>query len=205
MPLDQVDLEDHYRLAGTIDRGAESLLRLYTRDAPDGPVAYWLDDFVRAFDAATTPEKALPLPPRDYVPVEATLGDQVRLIGYRLDRSQAAQLAPGGSVELTLYWEALAPLERSYHVFTHLYRDGEMWGQADSIPQCGLWPTLRWQPSEVIADRYRLTLRPDTPSGPIPLTIGMYTLPDGTRLPIRDARGELIGDVLALTTLEVAP
>ena len=205
MPLDQVDLEDHYHPAGTIDRGAESLLRLYTRDAPDGPVTYRLHDFVRAFDAATTPEKALPPPPRDYVPVEATLDDQVRLIGYRLDPSQAAHLAPGGSVELTLYWEALAPLERSYHVFTHLYRDGEMWGQADSIPQCGLWPTLRWQPGEVVADRYRLTLRTDTPSGPIPLTVGMYTLPDGTRLPIRDARGELVGDVLALTTLEVAP
>jgi hypothetical protein len=68
-----------------------------------------------------------------------------------------------------------------------------------------LWPTLRWQPGEVVADRYRLTLRADTPSRPIPLSIGMYTLPDGTRLPIRDAQGELVGDALTLTTLEVAP
>jgi hypothetical protein len=78
-----------------------------------------------------------------------------------------------------------------------------MWGQADGIPQCGLWPTLRWQPGEVVADRYRLTLRPDTPAGAIPLSVGMYTLPDGMRLPIRDAQGELVGDALVLIILEI--
>jgi hypothetical protein len=94
-------------------------------------------------------------------------------------------------------------LEQSYHVFTHLYRDGQMWGQADAVPQCGLWPTLRWQPGEIVADRYRLTLRPDTPPGAIPLSVGMYTLPDGARLDIYDAQGELLGGALTLVILDI--
>jgi hypothetical protein len=200
MPLDRADLQANYHLAATVDRGGEALLQIYTSPAPTSSRTYWLHEHIRAFDAATTPDTALPPPPHDYVPVEATLGDQVRLLGYRLDRPV---VAPGETVELTLYWEALSPLEQSYHVFTHLYRDGEMWGQADGIPQCGLWPTLRWQPGEIMADRYRLTLRPDTPAGAIPLSVGMYTLPDGVRLPVRDARGELVGDALVLEVLEI--
>jgi hypothetical protein len=216
MPLDRADLQANYHLAATVERGGDALLQIYTSPAPGNPRTYWLHEYTGAFDAATTtPDAVLPPQPHDYVPVEATLGNQVRLLGYRLDQpvvspsaplrtglAERSMVAPGQTVELTLYWEALAPLEQNYHVFTHLYRDGEMWGQADGIPQCGLWPTLRWQPGEVVADRYRLTLRPDTPAGAIPLSVGMYTLPDGVRLPIRDARGELVGDALTLMILE---
>ncbi|MCP4517327.1 MAG: hypothetical protein GY824_19140, partial [Delftia sp.] len=145
-------------------------------------------------------DAVLPPPPRDYVPVKATLGGQIHLLGYRLDRDS---VAPGDTIELTLYWQALTPLEHSYHVFTHLYRDGEMWGQADAVPQCGLWPTLRWQPGAIVADRYRLTLRPDTPPGDIPLSVGMYTLPDVARLDIYDASGAALGDTLILTLVGI--
>jgi len=205
VPLDRADLRDHYHEAARVDRGGDTLLRLYTRAAAADPLIYSLSDWAGPFDAATTPDAVLPPPPADYVPIEATLNDQVRLLGYRLGGVREGRVTPGDTFELVLYWEALAPLEHSYHVFTHLYGEGEMWGQADSIPQCGLWPTLRWQPGEVVADRYRLTLRPDTPVGPIPLTVGMYTLPDGARLPIRDAQGEVLGDALPLTMLEVVP
>jgi 4-amino-4-deoxy-L-arabinose transferase-like glycosyltransferase len=202
IPIDRADLEAHYHLAAVVERGEDALLRLYAPGAAAAAVTHQLSDFARDFDRASTPDAVLPPPPRDHVPVGATLGDQVRLLGYRLDRSE---VAPGDTIELVLYWEALTPLEKSYHVFTHLYREGEMWGQADGVPQCGLWPTLRWQPGEVVADRYWLTLRPDTPAGSIPLTVGMYTLPDGTRLPIRDAHGDPLGDALPLTTVEVSP
>jgi hypothetical protein len=205
VPLDWADLRDHYHEAARVDRGGDTLLRLYTRAAAAEFSIYPLNEWAGAFDAATTPDAVLPPPPVDYVPIEATLDGQVRLLGYRLDGVREGQAAPGDTLELVLYWEALAPLQHSYHVFTHLYGKGEMWGQADSIPQCGLWPTLRWQPGQVVADRYRLTLRPDTPAGPIPLTVGMYTLPDGVRLPIRDAQGVALGDALPLTVLEVVP
>jgi hypothetical protein len=56
-----------------------------------------------------------------------------------------------------------------------------------------------------VSDRYRLIVRADTPAGSIPLTVGMYTLPDGARLPVRGAGGEELGDALLLTTIEVAP
>jgi 4-amino-4-deoxy-L-arabinose transferase-like glycosyltransferase len=200
MPLDQADLQANYGLAASIDRGGDSMLQLYTPAAPAAPLTYWLCEYTGAFDANTTPKAVLPAPPRDYTPVGTTLGDQIRLLGYRLDQDT---LAPGDTLELTLYWEALEPLEQSYHVFTHLYRDGQMWGQADGLPQCGLWPTLRWQPGEIVADRYRLTLRPDTPAGEVPLTVGMYTLPDGERLDIYDEQGELLGDALVLKILDI--
>lgn len=112
-------------------------------------------------------------------PVEAVLGDVIRLRGYRL--SGTAQ--PGGNLALTLYWQALAPLSADYVVFAHLVGPDEMMvGQKDQPPQGGAAPTSTWIEGEVLADHYLIPIRADAPPGPAPLLVGMYDPATMTRL-----------------------
>jgi hypothetical protein len=102
------------------------------------------------------------------------------LLGYDLDTREAYA---GGQVTVTLYWQALAPFDNNYQVFTHLY-DGQMWGQHDGAPECALNPTTRWEPGQIIADPHIIPVEPGAPAGPVPLLVGMYDLLSKERLAV---------------------
>lgn len=194
MPVDRADLEGNYRLTAVVRVAGEPKLWLY-RPGPSEPAVYDAEEFEGRFDARMTPEAVLPHPPEDIAPVGAVLGGQVRLVGYRLDTTNAR---PGGSLHLILYWEALEPMRISYQVFTHLY-DGTMWGQHDSTPGCGFWPTTRWEPRRWVRDEHVLSIAADAPVGRIPLSVGMYDLGTGVRLTAVGPDGEPLGDAVFLT------
>jgi hypothetical protein len=125
-------------------------------------------------------------------PLLATLGDRVRFLGYDLDTESVHQ---GGEVSLTLYWQALRPMEFSYSVFTHLLGpSNQVIGQKDGVPQSGTYPTTLWQPGEVVVDRYSFLVNPDVPPGSYPPEIGMYRHETGVRLPVLDADGQPVPD-----------
>ena len=110
----------------------------------------------------------------------------------------------GQAVQCTLYWRAQKTIEQSYTVFTHLVdADGQTWGQWDNEPQRGQAPTTRWVPGEVIADPYQIPLSADAPAGPVELRVGMYNRHTMLRLPVYDANGQIAGDHVTLTTIEV--
>lgn len=122
----------------------------------------------------------------DY-PVDATLGQDIRLMGYDLEPNQ---VRPGETFELTLYWEALEKPAGDYTVFIHLLdQDGELRGQIDSQPQEGMYPTYFWDKGERIQDRSTVVVSPDAPPGDYEIAIGMYTLETLERLPIVDQHG----------------
>ena len=56
-------------------------------------------------------------PPQPQHPADATFGAAARLVGYDL---AAAEAQPGGTLALTLHWQALAATDRPYTVFVHL-------------------------------------------------------------------------------------
>jgi len=148
---------------------------------------------------------ALPARPNDLdVPhaLEATLGGQVRLLGYDLS---AETIQAGDAISLTLYWQALRPMELSYHVFNHLAApSGEALAQKDGVPRDGAYPTNLWQPGELVIDCYRIPVDPGTLPGVYPLQVGMYRLETLKRLPLVDATGRrLAGDQLALAEIRV--
>jgi len=203
----QAEIERSYDLWGEVRVAGQPKLRIYHRGSTAAPPqTFDVEDYVTRFDARTTPASAIPPPPSDYVPAGYTLGDSVRLLGYRIDTTDAH---PGGDVRLVIYWEALSPMETSYQVFNHLY-DGTMWGQRDGTPGCGLRPTVLWEPGQIVRDEYIIPIAPATPPGDIPLLIGMYSLDDGERLPVRDPNGvpiqygsDSIGDAIPLTVVPV--
>lgn len=98
--------------------------------------------------------------------------DEIALVGYDFDRYV---LAPGETLQLRLWWEALdAPL-RDYKVFTHLVLPPDAtWAQHDSRPRAGLSKTNTWRRGERIEDEYELTLPQNAPEGVYFVEVGIY-------------------------------
>jgi len=120
-------------------------------------------------------------------PTEFTLGEQVALLGYDLSR---AEVAPGSTLRLTLYWQARSQITTSYTVFTHIVdTTGRLWGQHDGLPDGGRNPTHRWVPGEIVVDRHEIPVDREAAPGEYLLRVGMYDLRTGERLPVRDAAG----------------
>jgi hypothetical protein len=116
--------------------------------------------------------------------VEAVLGGAARLRGY--------SPSEGG---LTLHWEAVAPLDRSYHVFVHaLDGGGAIVGQSDGPPAAGRAPTDGWSVGDRIDDRRVLP----APPGGYRVIVGLYDPATGARLP--SGAG---GDHVALGTVQL--
>jgi len=117
------------------------------------------------------------------------LANKVSLIGYKVDK---AELRPGEEIRLTLYWRAEAEMGADYTVFTHLIDEqSNIWGQMDSQPLEGDYPTSFWDIGEIIEDEYTLAIHEDAPTGLCRLEVGMYELATGNRLPILDEAGEV--------------
>lgn len=142
------------------------------------------------------------VPPLSY-PTDARFGGLLRLAGYELS---ATQVAPGGQVALTLYWQTLARPARAYKVFTHLYnaQTGVMAGQRDKLPLSGDWLMTCWNVGEVYSDTFRIAVAGDAPPGEYSLETGFYDEFTGQRLPV-EAPGGLPDGRLVLTTVEVRP
>lgn len=139
-------------------------------------------------------------PPTQH-PLHANLGDQVELLGYDLNLTQAA---PGDALHLTLYWRALAEMDTSYTVFTHLLDgDEHIRGQQDNPPVGGAYPTSLWMVGEVVVDEYDIAVDADALPGPHVIEVGMYDPADLRRLPILDSGGAIIGNRVVLEEIQI--
>jgi hypothetical protein len=166
-----------------------------------------------AYDAGGAPLELVTLGkikvrPEAYTAVEvpnrldADLGGQVTLLGYDVD---CRMVAPGGEVDVTLYWAAQAPVPADYTVFLHLAApEGPPYAQADGQPQYGAYPTAFWDVGEVVIDHRTMIIPADLPPGEYPLVAGMYLLETGDRLFWLAADGNPRGDAVPLLTLAIS-
>lgn len=134
-------------------------------------------------------------------PVEANLGNQIRLLGYEVPDS----LSPGAEFDVTLYWEGQRPLENHYIVFVHLLdADDKLVASHDGPPMDRRYPTEAWLTGDVVPDTHHLVLDPQIPVGTYRLQVGMYLWPEGERLPVWDREGmELLDRAVVLQPVEV--
>ncbi|MEW5720180.1 MAG: hypothetical protein AB1817_16255, partial [Chloroflexota bacterium] len=127
----------------------------------------------------------------------ATLGDNIRLTGYALDR---AEIGPGQALLLTLRWQTTAPIKTPYKVFAHVIgapnpaTQSPVWAQMDSEPAGGSRATTTWRVGETIDDRYGLLIPPDIPPGDYLIEIGMYDPATLARVPAFDENGKRLED-----------
>jgi hypothetical protein len=116
-------------------------------------------------------------------PLQANLDGKMELRGYAVS-SPAGR--PGQDLAVTLYWRALAPIDRDYTVFVHLVgADGQPVAQHDGQPwwQVSI-PTSTWQPGEELQDQHVLKLPPGLAPGIYRLQVGVYYWQTLERLPV---------------------
>jgi len=133
--------------------------------------------------------------------VDASLGNKVTLWGYDVQTTTAR---PGETLRLVLYWRANKQVEEDYTVFVHLVDDtGRIWGQRDSQPENGFYPTSYWDVGEMVRDEYEVMVDPDVPPGLYKIEMGLYLLATGERLPYIDEQGQVLGDAMVLQEIHV--
>jgi mannosyltransferase len=140
-------------------------------------------------------------------PVGLDLGGVVRLLGYNLPSASGGTLEvmPGDILQLTCFWQAIAPINERYKVFTHVLDPyGHLVGQRDAEPGGGAKITTIWKEGEQVVDNYGLPILPGTPPGDYVIEIGMYSLSNGRRLPMTKD-GQAIGDSIVLQSVRVLP
>jgi len=120
----------------------------------------------------------------------AVLGDnQIALLDYRIE----GPLRHGATVRLNVLWQALKPLNEDYTVFVHaLDGEGTIWGQRDTEPQEGEYPTTEWGLGEIVQDHYELQIDLAGPQEGYQLVVGMYASETGKRLKLPDGMTEAI-------------
>jgi hypothetical protein len=153
--------------------------------------------FYRQTGAASIPQPAVPL--------EATFGGELRLRGYSLDLLGNA-VRPGGSLPVTLYWEAARPPARNYRMFLHLCHDCTIPPLAnhDGYPLGGYPPagqTTTWRVGDPVHDERSVLLPGTLDPGRYTLLLGVYPEGDpseGARLPVAGDAPVLGGTRLVL-------
>lgn len=142
---------------------------------------------------------------QDAVPqysLDIRFNGKIRLAGYDLG---ITELTPGDPVTVTMYYQALEPMDDDYSVFVHLIsQDGLIVGQRDRYPGQGTFPTSLWQPGDVFTDTFvvpsdNTILTPNQ----ITLATGFYKLANGARLPVIDAAGQTVADSVSFGTIHV--
>ena len=116
---------------------------------------------------------------------------EVKLLGY--DLADEA-IAPGTTLSLNLYWQALADVEGDYFALIRVKdQAGQVWSGVKEWPVAGTYPTTLWQEGEVLRDRYELPLHAETPAGQYQLTVGL----------VDAATESLVGEIaLSMLTVE---
>ncbi len=174
-------------LPATLGAGEYQLLLLLrdSRDNPVGPAVALGSIKVAAISRQFTP-------PLITHPLTVTFNEEIRLLGYDLGIEQ-------DSIRLTLYWQALRPMQNSYTVFTHLLDpQGRLIAQQDNPPVQGTRPTTSWVSGEIVADVYTLAPGPDKGVGTFQIEVGLYEATNGERLTMGDGKDHLI-----LTSVEM--
>ncbi|MDH4136096.1 MAG: hypothetical protein OEW09_05175, partial [Anaerolineae bacterium] len=134
-------------------------------------------------------------------PFDSAQDKQVSLTGYKIDKTE---VKAGETIQVALYWRAQKKMEEDHTVFVHLVdEEGTIWGQHDSQPVNGYYPTSFWDQGEVVKDEHTFVVGEDTPPGKYWIEVGMYRLADGQRLTLVDQNGQVLDDKALLSEIVV--
>lgn len=129
--------------------------------------------------------------PANLVPVKATFGQSLELVGYSLSQQTAR---PGESLEVILVWQVLNQMNDNWSVFVHLNDPilNSPLAQRDMYLAQGLWASSWLRPGQTIVNRYQLQI-PQTAVTPseLQLVVGLYDFATGRRLAMSDGQDSL--------------
>ena len=147
--------------------------------APTTPAGLELDLVIVAEVKVASSERRVDSIPN---PIRYSIGDLATVVGYQIDLEDIPRV--------TLYWEVVGLTADDYTVFVHLLdASGTLWGQGDGPPVNGDYPTLLWEPGELIVDEHLITVDARAPAGDYSIAVGLYQREKNVRLPVWDEAG----------------
>ena len=103
---------------------------------------------------------------------------------FPISNLQSPNLPIPPDLTLTLTWQALTTPEHLIRFVQLVGPDGRVYGQNDSNPDEGNYPTRLWQPGEVVVETVTLPIQAGRPAGQYTLHVGLYKPETGQRLPL---------------------
>ena len=95
--------------------------------------------------------------------LEQDITPQLGLLGYGLEEET---LLAGQSISLRLFWQALEGMEEEYHLQLGLRgSDGTLYERQEFALVSTDYPNTRWQPGELLRERYDLPTGEEMPTG----------------------------------------
>ncbi|MDO8691551.1 MAG: glycosyltransferase family 39 protein [Dehalococcoidia bacterium] len=140
---------------------------------------------------------------REAQPADATFDASMQLAGYRIE---TPQLRPGERARISLYWKAVAGTDVHWTGYVHVIDSRkEIYGQYDSIPLAGRYPTLFWRKGEIWREDYEVPVDANAPNGAYQLEVGFYSLQTGQEATVSAQGKEWVGGVPLGQLRVVAP
>ncbi len=138
----------------------------------------WQDNALAFQETVPTFER-----PEGLTPTIATFENLIQLEGYTLQET-------ADSLNLTLYWQALANGQEEFFHFVHLVdsETGQIVAQHDSMPRNNTYPTSQWVNNEIVSDNLQLNLK-DVGPGEYLLYVGLYRNLENTSPPLMAVDG----------------
>lgn len=134
--------------------------------------------YIRAAYAKTPLLAQVNLPPA-LRPVDLVYDETLRLLGYTVGKPA---LRPGEWLPVTLYWQALNPIDKNYSAFVHLLTAEGKVGQSNTYPDRGNWPTSYLEPGDILKDTHYLRVSPQTEVPAVArLALGIFEFDDPQR------------------------
>lgn len=134
-------------------------------------------------------------------PQNQNFNQELELVGYDFDERE---VAPGDSVNLTLFWQALEDVGSDYLVQIKLVdEEGHDWAAVEARPDSGATPTYTWRSGQQLQDRHSILVSPDTPAGRYSIVISLIDAQDGNQPSIVADDGHLIDTHLTLAQIRV--
>jgi hypothetical protein len=191
---------DLYRQNGQVSREGQVRIQIFSAAAgsPQAAAIYPVETFEASFDRLATPQQFA----RQAIPsqlVGTQFGPAIRFAGYDLAANVAA---PGETLHINLYWQALERPGENYRAFLHLTDGVHLWAQQDDDPACRL-PTSIWRAGQRGIGQFRLQIDAKTPPGRYPLIMGLYQAETLQRLAITAGPGQVGDDFLWLGDIEI--
>ena len=133
-------------------------------------------------------------------PVDGELAGQVRVRSYALDD---ADVRAGGTVMLTVEWEASGPIAVDWRQVTFLRdRDGQVVEQNERSLGGGSGGTSTWEPGRWVFRTAGLTVPPKTSPGEYTVGVGLYDSKARTMASVTSGTG-VDGEEIRLGTVRV--
>ena len=157
------------------------------------------DDAGREYFKAGAPAVKLPA---DSVPVKIGLGDELELIGYRIDALPTVSEA----LQLTLWWRGVRSATEDWTAFFHLTpsaNNAELVGQLDRAITDHEYPPTVWAAGEVVQEQVQISAA-KLQAGSYAVWMGMYAPVTQMRAAV-EAAGVVVDNRALLLEFQLGP